>query len=134
MSSEHETSSASIPRIEALLAQMTLSEKAGQMTQHSWGFGSDDVARNEAATGMLGSVLNAPSLDERNRVQKLALESRLGVPLIFGRDVIHGYKTIFPISLGLASSFDPALTERTARAAAREAAEVGIDWTFAPMV
>lgn len=134
MSSEPEISSARIPRIEALLAQMTLSEKAGQMTQHSWGFGSDDVARNEAATGMLGSVLNAPSLDERNRVQKLAVESRLGVPLIFGRDVIHGYKTIFPISLGLASSFDPALTERTARAAAREAAEVGIDWTFAPMV
>src|SRR3954471_19177009 len=84
---------ARIPRIEALLERMTVSEKAGQMTQHSWGFGSDDVARNEAATGMLGSVLNAPSLEERNRVQKLALESRLGVPLIFGRDVIHGYKT-----------------------------------------
>ena len=122
------------PRIEALLEQMTLLEKAGQMTQHSWGFGSDDVARSEAASGGLGSVLNAPSLDERNRLQKLALETRLGVPLIFGRDVIHGYKTIFPISLGLASSFDPDLAERTARAAAREAAEVGIDWTFAPMV
>jgi beta-glucosidase len=116
------------------LEQMTLAEKAGQMSQHSWGFGSDDVARKEAATGMLGSVLNAPSLEERNRVQKLALESRLGVPLIFGRDVIHGYKTIFPISLALAASFEPELAERTARAAAREAAEVGIDWTFAPMV
>lgn len=123
-----------IPRIEALLEQMTLPEKAGQMTQHSWGFGPDDVARDEARNGGLGSVLNAPSLDERNRLQELALGTRLRIPLIFGRDVIHGYKTIFPISLGLASSFDPALVERTARAAALEAVEVGIDWTFAPMV
>src|SRR5690349_20472650 len=87
-----------IPRIEALLEQMTLLEKAGQMTQHSWGFGPDDVARDEARSGGLGSVLNAPSLDERNRLQELALGARLRVPLIFGRDVIHGYKTIFPIS------------------------------------
>jgi beta-glucosidase len=123
-----------IPRVEALLEQMTLLEKAGQMSQCSWGFGSDDDARAAVAAGKLGSVLNAPSLEERNRLQHLALETRLAVPLIFGRDVIHGYKTIFPISLGLAASFDESLAERTARAAAREAVEVGIDWTFAPMV
>jgi beta-glucosidase len=120
--------------IEALLQRMTLEEKAGQMTQHSWGIGSDDAARDEISSGRLGSVLNTPSLEARNRLQQLALGTRLGIPLIFGRDVIHGYKTIFPISLGLAASFEPALAERTARAAAREASEVGIDWTFAPMI
>lgn len=134
MSRELQTASARIPRVEELLSQMTLLEKAGQMSQHSWGFGSDDEAREYIAAGKLGSVLNAPSLEERNRLQQLALESRLGVPLVFGRDVIHGYKTIFPIPLALASSFDVGLAERTARAAAQEAAEVGIDWTFAPMV
>jgi beta-glucosidase len=134
ISSPSQSSSARIPRIEALLEQMTLAEKAGQMTQLSWGLTSDEVARSDVKSGLLGSILNAPSLDERNRLQSLAIESRMGVPLIFGRDVIHGYKTIFPIALGLAASFEPELAQRTARAAAREAAEVGIDWTFAPMV
>jgi beta-glucosidase len=123
-----------IARVEALLEQMTLLEKAGQMSQHAWGLSDDEEARRAVAAGRLGSVLNVPSLEERNRLQQLALETRLAVPLIFGRDVIHGYKTIFPISLGLGASFDPSLAERTARAAAREAVEAGIDWTFAPMV
>lgn len=134
MSDAQTAGEARIPRIEALLQRMTLAEKAGQMTQHSWGCGDAAQARAEIEAGGIGSVLNAASLAERNELQRLALDSRLGIPLIFGRDVIHGYKTIFPISLGLAASFDPTLAERTARAAAREASEAGIDWTFAPMI
>jgi beta-glucosidase len=134
MSEAQEASETLTPRVEALLERMTLVEKAGQMTQHSWGVGSEEDARGEIAAGLVGSVLNARSLEERNGLQRLALQSRLAIPLIFGRDVIHGYKTIFPISLALAASFEPLLAEQTARAAAREATEVGVDWTFAPMI
>jgi beta-glucosidase len=126
-------------RVESLLARMTLREKIGQMTQHAWRRKSDAERSEEVEAavrgGEIGSLLNATPLELRNRLQRIAVEeSRLGVPLVFGRDVIHGYKTVFPIPLGLAASFDPGLVERTARAAAVEAVEDGIDWTFAPMV
>jgi beta-glucosidase len=128
-----------VPRVESLLAQMTLEEKVGQMTQVSLFEQQDDDAFDRildlVRQGKIGSFLNAPGLDARNELQRAAVEtSRLGIPLIFGRDVIHGYRTIFPIPLGMAASFDPGLARAAAAASAREASEAGIDWTFAPMV
>jgi beta-glucosidase len=128
-------------RVERLLEQMTLAEKVGQMAQ--WALHKkheEDPAELERTlgavrAGRIGSFLNARNLAFRNQLQRAAVEeSRLGIPLVFGRDVIHGYRTIFPIPLGQAASFDPRLAEATAAAAAREASETGIDWTFAPMV
>src|SRR5688572_13343700 len=121
-------------RIDRLLEQMTLAEKVGQMSQ--WALHKKheedpaELERTLAAVraGQIGSFLNARSLSFRNRLQRAAVEeSRLGIPLVFGRDVIHGYRTIFPIPLGQAASFDPRLAEATAAAAAREASETGID-------
>jgi beta-glucosidase len=122
--------------VEELLARMTVAEKAGQMSQLPL-FDAETPPQTVDAVreGMIGSFLNARGLEQRNRLQKIAVEeSRLKIPLIFGRDVIHGYKTIFPIPLGQSASFDCALVERAAAAAAREAREAGIDWVFAPMV
>jgi beta-glucosidase len=127
---------ARVPRVEALLARMTLAEKAGQMSQLPL-FQPEAPAEVVEAIrqGRIGSFLNAHSLAQRNGLQKIAIEeSRLGIPLLFGRDVIHGYKTIFPIPLGQSATFDPDLVERAATAAAAEASEAGIDWVFAPMV
>lgn len=122
-------------RVDSLLGRMTLSEKIGQMTQHPHGIGDAAEIERRVRDGHIGSFLNAPDLDTRNRLQRLAVEgTRLGIPLVFGRDVIHGYRTIFPIPLGQAASFAPQLVERAAACAAREAREAGIDWTFAPMV
>lgn len=124
-----------VPRVEELLARMTLGEKLGQMTQHAFGIGDPEQVRQRVRAGDIGSFLNAGSLDNRNELQRLAVEeTRLGIPIIFGRDVIHGFKTVFPIPLGQAASFNPVLVERAAEVAAHEAAETGIDWTFAPMV
>jgi beta-glucosidase len=128
-----------VPRVESLLAQMTLEEKVGQMAQVSLFEQQDDDAFDRILAlvrqGKIGSFLNATSLEARNELQRAAVEtSRLGIPLIFGRDVIHGYRTIFPIPLGMAASFDPGLARAAAAASAREASEAGIDWTFAPMV
>jgi beta-glucosidase len=130
-----------IPRVERLIAEMSVAEKVGQMTQHAFmaplQLDPKELERvlEQVRQGQVGSFLNAPNLDLRNELQRAAVEaSRLGIPLMFGRDVIHGYKTIFPIPLGLAASFDPALAEATCQAAAAEASEAGIDWTFAPMV
>ena len=130
-----------VAQVERLLAEMTVAEKVGQMVQHAlFKRQQEDPAELERTleavrTGQVGSFLNAGSLELRNQLQRAAVEqSRLGIPLIFGRDVIHGYKTIFPIPLALAASFEPALAEAAAAAAAHEASEVGIDWTFAPMV
>jgi beta-glucosidase len=123
------------PSVEELLQEMTLLEKLGQMRQHPHGIGALSDAERDIREGRCGSVLNAGTLEERNRLQRIAIEeTRLGVPLIFGRDVIHGLRTIFPIPLGQAASFDAELVERVAAASAREALELGIDWTFAPMV
>jgi beta-glucosidase len=128
-----------VERVEDLLARMSIEEKVGQMTQVSLFEKQDDekvdAILDRVREGRIGSFLNAPSLDARNELQRAAVEtSRLGIPLIFGRDVIHGYRTIFPIPLGMAASFDPGLARAAAAVAAREASEVGIDWTFAPMV
>lgn len=89
----------------------------------------------EVATGNIGSILNLSDPVEINKLQRAAVEeSRLGIPLVFARDVIHGFKTIFPIPLGQAASFDPEIVERGARIAAQEAVASGVRWTFSPMV
>ncbi|MEM1581842.1 MAG: glycoside hydrolase family 3 N-terminal domain-containing protein [Candidatus Bathyarchaeia archaeon] len=119
-------------RIEDLLSRMTLEEKIGQMTQYS---GITTEYERMIREGRIGSLLNVFGAEETNRVQKIAVEeSRLGIPLIFGLDVLHGYKTIFPIPLGLASTWDPDIVKKVASIAAAEASADGIHWTFAPMV
>ncbi len=118
-------------RIEALLSKMTLEEKIGQMNQLS----HDSNMEAELKAGRIGSILNVVGAEEVNRLQKIAVEeSRLGIPLIIGRDVIHGFKTIFPIPIGQAACFDPAIVEEGAAIAAAEARSAGIHWTFAPML
>lgn len=120
-------------KIEALLAQMTLAEKIGQLQQYTGG--NSEEHRRMAADGTVGSFLNVTGAEKTNALQKLAIEnSRLHIPIIFGQDVIHGYKTIFPIPLAEAASWNPELVERAAGVAAREARASGIHWTFAPMV
>jgi beta-glucosidase len=119
---------------------MTLEEKIGQMTQFSanWSITgpvmSDDF-KPYLDKGLIGSIFNATSVEGIRRIQQIAVDStRLGIPILFGQDVIHGYKTIFPIPLAEACSWDLALMQRTAEIAAIEAASDGINWTFAPMV
>lgn len=142
-------------RVESLLAQMTLAEKLGQLTQlgPSMPANMDVVAfmadpdpnkfvkvkrdfhEDRIRRGEIGSMLGVMGAEEINRLQKVAVEeSRLGIPMIFGLDVIHGYRTIFPIPLAEACSWEPELARRTAEVAAREAAAAGLHWTFAPMV
>jgi beta-glucosidase len=118
-------------KIDDLLSRMTLHEKIGQMNQLSGG----DWLTEAAEKGEVGSVLNCVDPAEINRIQKAAVErSRLGIPILVSRDVIHGFKTIFPIPLGLAATFDPELVESGARVAAVEAASCGVRWTFSPML
>lgn len=118
-------------KIDDLLSRMTLHEKIGQMNQLSGG----DWLTEAAEKGEVGSILNCVDPAEINRVQKAAVErSRLGIPILVSRDVIHGFKTIFPIPLGLAATFDPELVESGARVAAVEAASCGVRWTFSPML
>ncbi|MEO0365140.1 MAG: glycoside hydrolase family 3 N-terminal domain-containing protein [Pseudomonadota bacterium] len=115
---------------------MTLSEKVGQLVQSdaSWGYPPDYLGDRLRAGG-IGSVLNLANRDLVNALQRIAVEeSRLGIPLLVGRDVIHGFRHVMPIPLGQAASWDVALVERAARCAATEAARVGINWTFAPMI
>jgi beta-glucosidase len=123
-------------RVDALLARMTLDEKIGQMSQStSMKTPVSEQIKAEIRAGRWGSFLNAGSPADRAEAQRIAMhESRLGIPLLFGRDVIHGYKTIFPIPLGQAASWDADLIEQAARMAAREASAEGIRWTFAPMI
>jgi beta-glucosidase len=124
-------------RVNALLAQMTLEEKLGQLQQLD-GEGNGNFRPEHLdliRKGLLGSTLNVRGAQRTNQVQRVAMnESRLKIPVLFGFDVIHGYRTIFPIPLGEASSWDPALAERSAAVAAQEANNVGLRWTFAPMV
>jgi beta-glucosidase len=124
-------------RIDALLAQMTLEEKLGQLQQLDGH--ADGKYRPEHADlvrkGLLGSTLNVRGAQQTNELQKVAVEqSRLKIPLIFGFDVIHGYRTIFPVPLGEAASWDPVAVERAASVAALETRASGVHWTFAPMV
>lgn len=120
-------------KVEALLQKMTIEEKLGQMNQLSpWDF--DDLAAR-VRKGEVGSILNVVNPDEINKIQKVAVEeSRLGIPILVARDVIHGYKTIFPIPLGQAATFNPEIVKKGARVAAIEASADGIRWTFAPMI
>ena len=121
-------------RIDALMAKMTLEEKLGQMSQKSLGRLTPQ-AIEEIRKGMWGSFLNAGTPADRVEIQRIAMkESRLGIPIIFGRDVIHGYRTVFPIPLGQSATWDPELVEQAARIAARETAQAGEHWTFAPMM
>jgi len=124
-------------RIDALVARMTVEEKLGQLQQ----LGGDVAGKPEGALldfarrGALGSTLGVRGARNTNELQRAALEgSRLKIPLIFGFDVIHGYRTIFPVPLGEASSWDTAAAERSAAVAARESRAAGVQWTFAPMV
>lgn len=127
-------------QVEKLLKKMTLEEKVGQMTQFT---SSSDVTgptlrdnvEKDVKAGHVGSLFNAVSADYTRKLQQMAVEeTRLGIPLLFGYDVIHGFKTIFPIPLAEASSFDLEMIKGAARVAAEEASAAGIHWTFAPMV
>lgn len=126
---------ASVDRqVEELLGKMTLQEKIGQMNQLS-PFGGPEEVAEQIRKGEIGSLLNLTDPDVVNRIQKIAVEeSRLGIPVLMSRDVIHGYKTIFPIPLGQAATFNPQIVEDGARVAAIEASADGIRWTFAPMI
>ena len=121
-------------RVEDLLSRMTLAEKIGQMNQVSAG---GDVANyaEDLRNGRVGSILNEVDPAKINEFQRICVEeSRLGIPLLVGRDVIHGFHTVFPIPLGLAATFDPELVKEGARIAAVEATAQGIRWTFSPML
>lgn len=119
-------------QINDLISQMTLEEKIGQMTQVCGGTYSDAIADQIRAGA--GSMLNSVGA-EADYYQRIAVEeSRLGIPMIFARDVIHGFRTIFPIPLGQAATFNPSIVEEGARIAAEEAMQAGLRWTFSPMV
>src|SRR5215203_6635392 len=124
-------------KVEALLARMTLEEKLGQLQQSGGDVnGKANPDLSEAArAGRLGSTLGVRGARNANELQRAAVEgTRLKIPLIFGFDVIHGYRTIFPIPLGEAASWDPSAAERSAYVAATEARAAGLHWTFSPMV
>ncbi|RBM18560.1 glycoside hydrolase family 3 N-terminal domain-containing protein [Streptomyces sp. PT12] len=120
---------------------MTVAEKLGQLQQLAWtgdtgpGGGQNHLVESAARAGTLGSVLNLYGAEHTNALQRIAVEeTRLGIPLLFGFDVIHGCLTTFPIPLAQAASFDPEVTERDGEVAAREARSLGMHWTFAPMM
>ena len=119
-------------RIDVLVKQMTLQEKAGQLAQYD---GASDKNLELVKEGKAGSLFNVLGAEKVNAVQRIAVEqSRLKIPLLFGYDVIHGYRTIFPVPIASAGSFDPALIEQAERVAAKEASAEGVKWAFAPMV
>ena len=119
-------------RVNALLQKMTLEEKAGQITQLA---GMNAHTTEMIKDGKVGSILGVLGAENVNEAQRTAVEkSRLKIPLIIGYDVIHGYRTVFPVPLASAGSFDPQLIEQSERVAAKEATASGVKWTFAPMV
>ncbi|MDF2832297.1 beta-glucosidase BglX [Chryseobacterium indoltheticum] len=128
-------------KVSELLSKMTLEEKVGQLVQYS-GFeyatgpqnSNSATVLEEIKKGKVGSMLNVAGAEETKKFQELALKSRLKIPLLFGQDVIHGYRTTFPVNLGQAASWDLKLIEKSERIAATEASAYGIHWTFAPMV
>lgn len=128
-------------KVSELLSKMTLEEKVGQLVQYS-GFEYATGPQNsnsasvldEIKKGKVGSMLNVSGAEETRKFQELALKSRLKIPMLFGQDVIHGYRTTFPVNLGQAASWDLDLIEKSERIAATEASAYGIHWTFAPMV
>ncbi|HEY9427973.1 MAG TPA: beta-glucosidase BglX, partial [Gemmatimonadaceae bacterium] len=126
--------------VDSVLALMTIEEKAGQLTQSSasevsTGPRISAADRADIRAGKVGSFLGSYGAERTRDMQRVAVEeSRLGIPLLFAHDVIHGFRTIFPVPLAEAASFDPGAVERAARIAATEAAANGVQWTFAPMV
>jgi beta-glucosidase len=127
-------------KVEALLAKMNLDEKIGQITLFTsdWDVTGPTIRKGYAddiRKGKCGNIFNAHTAAYNRKLQEIAVkETRLGIPLLFGYDVIHGYKTIFPIPLGEAASWDLEAIEKSARIAAEEASAAGLHWTFAPMV
>jgi beta-glucosidase len=131
-------------KIDALLSRMTLEEKIGQMNQYSSAFdvtgpppsaGAQKAMYDQIRAGLVGSMLNVTGAEATRKAQQLAVDnSRLKIPMMFGLDVIHGYRTIFPTPLGETASWDLAAIELSARTGATEAAAAGVHWTFAPMV
>jgi beta-glucosidase len=127
-------------KVDSLLGLMTLEEKAGQLNQISNPFSSTGPItaagnyQQQIKDGKIGSMLNMVGAARTRQLQELALQSRLKIPLLFGQDVIHGFRTIFPLPLAEAASWDLAAMERSARIAAIEASAAGIHWTFAPMI
>jgi beta-glucosidase len=121
-------------RVAALIDRMTIAEKIGQMTQVNAEEAADALA-DAIRAGRVGAILNEVDADAVNELQRIAVrESRLGIPLLAGRDVIHGFRTVLPIPLGQAAAWNPDLVRQGARMAALEAASAGINWTFAPMI
>lgn len=128
------------PRVDSLLNMMTLDEKVGQMVLFTsdWDVTGPTIREgylDDIRSGRCGNIFNAYTVDYIRELQRIAVEeSRLGIPLMFGYDVVHGHKTIFPIALGESCSWDLDLMRRSAAASAAEAAASGLNWTFAPMV
>ncbi|MGA7440051.1 MAG: beta-glucosidase BglX [Luteibacter sp.] len=138
-------------KVEALLARMTLQEKIGQLVQYGATGASDTAAGDSAIAlnpetrtavdalslarkGELGSMLNVTGAARTRRFQEAALKSRLGIPLLFGADIIHGYRTIYPVPLGLSATWDPQLVQDLSRMSATEATTAGVKWFYSPMV
>src|SRR5215813_12048633 len=127
-------------RVSALLAKMTLKEKIGQLVQYSAGAATGPTSgrtddRDMIRKVQVGSLFNVTGARATNELQHIAVEeSRLHIPLIFGLDVIHGYRTTFPLNLGLADTWDPEIVRQASRIAALEASAAGVRWTFSPMV
>jgi beta-glucosidase len=130
-------------KVDSVLALMNLNEKIGQLVQYSGGWDAtgpsssqgDQYKLDQLKKGEVGSMLNVTSVASIRETQRLVIEnSRLKIPLIFGFDVIHGYKTIFPIPLGESASWDLDIIEQSAAIAAKEASASGLNWTFAPMI
>lgn len=123
-------------RIRELLDGMSLEEKIGQLNQvQAVGADSVDVLAEDIRAGRIGSIINLTDPAIINELQRIAVEeSRLGIPLLIGRDVVHGFQTVAPLPLGQAASFNPDLVQACARLAAEEASAAGVNWTFAPML
>jgi len=127
-------------RVDSVLRLMTLEEKVGQMNQYNgpWAatgpLTNDDNLLTQIKEGKVGSMLNVTGVARTRELQNLAMQTRLKIPLLFGQDIIHGYRTTFPIPLAEAASWDLEAIERSARIAAIEASAAGVHWTFAPMV
>ena len=127
-------------KVDSVLRLMTLDEKIGQMNQYNGDWEAtgpitkDGDKQNQIRKGMLGSMLNVTGVEHTRELQEMAMQSRLKIPLLFGQDIIHGYRTTFPIPLAEAASWDMDAIGLSARIAATESAAAGVHWTFAPMV
>ena len=127
-------------KVDSVIKLMTLDEKVGQMNQYNGDWDAtgpitaDGDKQNQIRKGMLGSMLNVTGVEHTRQLQEIAMQSRLKIPLLFGQDIIHGYRTTFPIPLAEAASWDLEAIQLSAHIAAKEAAAGGVHWTFAPMV